>query len=283
MWKHSTEATEKLLKMSLGLVKLRLQKFTHIRKMVRGRSTTKPGSIKSLVPIGSGPWDDAPVGTMQIDTVAHCNDSIAGDFIYTVNATDVARLWGARRAQWNKGQEQTVRSMEAMDENIPFPVLEWHPDTGSEFINWLCYGWAKQRKQKLTRSRPNRKNDNCFVEERNGHSVRKWVGYTRFEEPGVVDVLNDLYDVLTPYQNHFIASRRIVSKERIVAKWKVAREKKSLTPYQRVMARSDVADEIKTKLKAEHETLNPLVMKCELDRRLEKVFDVHKRHGKPKL
>jgi hypothetical protein len=283
MWKHDAEATEKLLAMSMGLVKLRVGTFTHIRKMVRGRSTTKPGSIKSLIPIRSGPWDDAPAGTMQIDTVAHCNDSIAGDFVYTVNATDVATLWGARRAQWNKGQEATVASMEAMDESIPFPVLEWHPDTGSEFINWLCKGWADERKQRLTRSRPNHKNDNCFVEERNGHIVRKWVGYTRFEESEVVDVLNEAYDVLTPYLNHFIASRRIVSKQRIGARWKVAREQKSLTPYQRVMARTDVSLAVKTKLSALHEALNPLVMKRGVDRRLARVFDIHNRHRKPKL
>ena len=283
MWCHSAEATEKLLRMSMGLVKLRSLKFTHIRKMVRGRSTTKPGSIKTLIPIRSGPWDDAPTGTVQIDTVAHCNDSIAGDFVYTVNATDVVTLWGARRAQWNKGQEQTIESMEKIDADVSFPILEWHPDTGSEFINWFCKGWADERKQKLTRSRPNRKNDNCFVEERNGHIVRKWVGYTRFEEPEVVDALNKLYDVLTPYLNHFIASRRIVSKERVGARWKVMRERKSLTPYQRVMARDDVSNGVKAKLAAKHETLNPLVMKREIDRRLARVFDVHKRHGKPEL
>lgn len=283
MWRHSTEATGKLLEMSMGLVKLRVGRFAHIRKMVRGKGTTKPGSIHSLIPIRSGPWNDAPVGTIQIDTVAHCGDSIAGDFIYTVNATDVATLWGARRAQWQKGQAATVTSMEAIDRDIPFPVVEWHPDSGSEFINWHCKGWCEEREQKLTRSRPNRKNDNCFVEERNGHVVRKWVGYTRFEESEVVDALNDLYDVLTPYLNHFIASRRIVSKERIGARWKIGREKKSLTPYERVMTRTDVGDEVKTKLKVEHARLNPLVMKREIDRRLHKVFDVYTRHRKPNI
>ncbi len=283
MGRHGRDATEKLLAMSLGLVKLRVGTFVNIRKTVRGKGTTKPGAIKSLIPIRSGPWHEAPTGTMQIDTMAHCGDSVAGDFVYTVNAACVATLWGERRAQWNKGKEQTVRSMEAMDADAPFPVLEWHPDTGSEFINWHCKGWTDRRKQRLTRSRPNRKNDNCFVEERNGHVVRKWVGYARFEEPGVVDAMNHLYDLLTPYLNHFAASRRIVSKERIGARWKITREKQSLTPYQRVMARADVGDEAKTKLKAEHEQLNPLVMKQEIDRRVSRVFDINKRHGKPKL
>ena len=282
MWHYEGETTELLLAMSCATVKRRAKKFAHLRKMIRGKSTTKPGSIKSLIPIRSGPWNEAPTGTVQIDTVAHCGNSIAGDFIYTVNATDVAVLWGGRRAQWNRGQEQTIHSMEAIDDDFSFPVLEWHPDTGSEFINWHCKGWCEANGTRLTRSRPNRKNDNCFVEERNGHIVRKWVGYARFERPEIVNVLNAFYDVLTPYLNHFAASKRIVSKERIGAKWKIVREKKSLTPYQRVMARADVSDEVKTKLKTVHATLNPLILKREIDRRLAKVFDVYKHYGKPK-
>lgn len=282
-WNHDENTTEKLLAMSYATVKRRAGKISHIRKMVRGKSTTKPGSIKSLIPVRSGPWNDAPAGTIQIDTVAHCNDSIAGDFIYTVNATCVATLWGERRAQWNKGQEQTIESMEHIDDGFPYPVIEWHPDTGSEFVNWLCQRWADARGQRLTRSRPNRKNDNCFVEERNGHVVRKWIGYARFDDERLVAPMNQLYDVLTPYLNHFVASKRIVSKERIGARWKVAREKKAQTPYQRVMTRYDVSKEAKAKLQAEHEKLNPLVLKREIDRRLQRVFDVRKRYAEPKL
>lgn len=281
MWQHDEEATAKLLRMSLGTVKLRVGRFAHIRKMARGKSTTKPGNILSLVPIRSGPWNEAVAGTMQIDTVAHCGNSIAGDFVYTVNATDVATLWGSRRAQWNKGQEATVASMEYLDNDTPFSIVEWHPDSGSEFINWHCKGWCDSRGERLTRSRPNRKNDNCFVEERNGHVVRKWVGYTRFDALEIVSALNKFYDILTLYLNHFIASQRIIAKKREGAKWKITRENKSLTPYQRVLARPDIPSAAKQHLQEEHEQLNPLILKREIDRRLEKVFDVHKRHWEP--
>jgi hypothetical protein len=281
-WKHGEGTTAKLLAMSVATVKRRAETFSHLRKMVRGKSTTRPGSIKSLIPIRSGPWADAPAGTVQLDTVAHCGMTVAGDFMYTVNTTDVATLWGARRAQWNKGKEQTVRSMERMDADFPYPICEWHPDTGSEFINWFCKGWCEAKGQRLTRSRPNRKNDNCFVEERNGHIVRKWVGYARLDDERLVASLNELYDILTPYLNHFIASKRTVSKERVGSKWKVLREKKPLTPYQRVMGRHDVSQEAKTKLQSEHEGLNPLILKREIDRRLRKVFDVRKQHAEPK-
>lgn len=281
MWHRSEETTTKLLAMSLGTMKKRLLKFRRMSFLSHGKTTTTPSAIHSMIPIRSGPWNEAPVGTMQIDTVAHCGGSTAGDYVFTVNSSDVATLWGARRAQWSKGQTATVRSMEALDDDTPFPIIEWHPDSGSEFINWHCFDWSVARKQTLTRSRPNHKNDNCFVEERNGHVVRRWVGYTRFDIPEIVEALNAVYDVLTPYLNHFTASRRTTSKERIGARWKITREKKSLTPYQRVLARANVSDDVKAALKLEHEGLNPLLLKREIDRRLQRVFAIQKRHEQP--
>lgn len=280
-WNHSGQATGKLLKMSLGTMKKRVAKFARKQFVSHGRSTTKAGAINSLIPVRSGDWDKAPVGTEQVDTVAHCGNSVAGDFIYTVNSTDVPTLWGTRQAQWNKGQEATVFSMEYMEKDIPFPIVEWHPDSGSEFINWCCHGWCERRKVKLTRSRPNHKNDNCFVEERNGHVVRRWVGYARLDAPKVVDALNAVYDVLTPYLNHFVASRRTTKKEKVGARWKITREKIAKTPYQRVLERTDVSDMVKKKLQQVHQTLNPFTMKQEIERRLDIVAKLQKYHGIP--
>lgn len=283
VWHHSPEVTKKLLAMSLGTMKKRVGKFTRKRFVSHGKSTTSAGTIHSLIPVRSGDWDEAVVGTEQIDTLAHCGNTLAGDFVYTVNATDVATLWSVRRAQWNKGQCATVISMEQMEKDTPFPIMEWHPDSGSEFINWHCKEWCENKGQELTRSRPNHKNDNCFVEERNGHIVRRWIGYSRLDAKDIVVALNAVYDVLTPYQNHFVASRRTTTKERIGARWKISREKKAKTPYQRVLERLDVNEGVKTKLKQEHETLNPLVMKREIDRRLQVVFNLQKHCGVPKL
>ena len=283
VWQHRKETTEKLLAMSLGTMKKRVAKFTRKRFIAHGKSATKPSNIYTLIPVRSGDWEEAKVGTLQIDTVAHCGNSLAGDFVYTVNATDVATLWGTRRAQWNKGQTATVKNMEQMEKDHPFSIVEWHPDSGSEFINWHCKEWCEKRGQRLTRSRPNHKNDNCFVEERNGHVVRRWVGYSRLDVEDIVEALNSVYDVLTPYLNHFVASRRIVTKERVGAKWKIAREKKAKTPFERVLERKDVNDDVKTKLKKEHEALNPLVLKQKIDQRLKVIFDLQKHQGTPNL
>src|SRR3989344_2589597 len=256
-WHHSDEATAKLRAMSLGSVKAYVGKFARTRRNFGGKGTTKKSSIISMVPVRMDGWDEAETGVTQVDTVAHCGDTVAGDFVYTANGADVATLWGTRRAQWNKGQEVTKNSLESMRADAPFPWTELHPDSGTEFINWHLLAYAKETGLRMTRSRPYHKNDNCFVEERNGHVVRTYVGWQRLDVRAAVDALNKLYDVLTPHLNHFVASRRIISKERIGAKWKVTREKVAQTPYQRVLERDDVSEEVKNKLRLEHSTLNP--------------------------
>ncbi len=281
-WKHGDVATRKLRQMSVGSVKVYVGGFTRTRRNFGGKSTTQKSSVISMVPIRMDGWDVAETGVTQVDTVAHCGDTTAGDYALTANGTDVATLWGGRRAQWCKGQEATRTSLEAMRNNSPFPWTEVHPDSGAEFINAHCLVYAGDTGLRMTRSRPYHKNDNCFVEERNGHVVRAYIGYERFDAREVVSALNDVYDVLTPYLNHFIASRRIVSKERIGARWKVTREKVAKTPYLRVLERDDVCEEIKNKLRSTHATLNPAVMKKEIDRLTKRVHDIQRRHGTPK-
>lgn len=281
-WHHTNIATEKLRRMSLGSVKVYVGGFTRTRRSFGGRGTTKKSSIVSMVPIRMDGWDKAETGVVQVDTVAHCGAANVGDFVYTTNGIDVATLWGTRRAQWNKGQEATLVSLAQMREDSPFPWTEAHPDSGMEFINHQVLLYAEGTGLRMTRSRPYHKNDNCFVEERNGHIVRAYVGYARLDVFEVVEALNALYDVLTPYLNHFVASRRIVSKERVGARWKVAREKIARTPYQRVLARTDVSEEVKQKLRTEHVALNAKRMKRDVDRLTLKVFDVQRQLGTPR-
>ena len=280
-WHHADEATAKLRAMSLGSVKAYVGGFVRTRRNFGGKGTTRKSSIIAMVPVRMDGWSEAEAGVTQIDTVAHCGDSVAGDFVYTTNATDVATLWGTRRAQWQKGQEATRESIEAMRHDSPFSWTEVHPDSGGEFINWHLLRYAKETNLRMTRSRPYHKNDNRYVEERNGHVVRTYVGWQRLDARNTVDVLNDLYDILTPYLNHFIASRRIVSKERIGARWKVTREKVAQTPYRRVLGRDDVTEVVKDRLRAEHSTLNPKAMRSKIDHLTKKVFDVQQWHGRP--
>lgn len=179
MWSHTPEATNKLLRMSERTVKRKTTKLAQTHGENRGRSSTKPSSLKSIIPIFKGPWQELPPGNGQLDTVAHCGDTLLGDFIYTVNYTDSPTYWTVIRAQWNKGQYATVESMKEVKRSLPFPWIMGHPDTGSEFINWVAKEWFEAEGISLTRSEPGKKNDNMFVEERNGHIIRRYLGYVR--------------------------------------------------------------------------------------------------------
>lgn len=281
MWRHSKEATEKLLLMSEATVKRRVGKFNKARRRKKSITTTKPSHIKHLVPIFIGPWSDKPPGFGQIDTVMH-SSSATGDAVFTLNYTDAATLTVIPRAQWNKGQEATMESMKAIKTHMPFPWLGAHPDTGSEFINRMVMDWCGKEKIEFSRSRPNHKNDNMFVEERNGHVIRKTVGYITFNYPEVVEALNELYDVLTPYLIHFVAVRRMTGKEKLSSRYRRTYEPKAKTPYQRIIEHPVVTEETKEKLRTEHAKLNPLILKKEIEKHLTKVYDIQHRYGNPR-
>lgn len=265
MWKHGDVATSKLLAMGKRTVRRRCEVFKRKYGIGKGKSSTKPSYLKSIIPIFKGPWNDLPPGNGQIDMVAHCGETLLGDYVYTLNYTDAPTYWVVPYAQWNKGAEATKDSLETICKRFPTDIVHVHPDTGSEFINYILKPWCDSKNIKMTRSEPGKKNDNMYVEERNGHVVRKYLNYTRFDFREVVDLINELYDVLTPYLNHFQAVRRTLAKERVGAKYRRTYEKIGKTPYTRMLENPDVSEEVKQKLREEHEKLNPLVLKRKID------------------
>ena len=278
MWQHSDEATEKLLLMSEHTVRRRVAVFEKERGVRKGLSSTKPSALKAIIPIFKGPWKDLPPGHKQLDTVAHCGDTLLGDFAYSLSAIDAAAYWSNTRSQWNKGQEVTKEGLEDIRDASPGHMLSVHPDTGSEFINWNLKSWCDTEGIKMTRSEPGRKNDNMYVEERNGHVVRKYMGYRRFDCPDVVPLMNDFWKVADLYLNHFKAVRRQIEKVRVGAKYVRKYEKIARTPYQRMLDHPAVDEAVKEKLRREHGTLNPLLLKREMDRLLTIVNQQQTRH-----
>lgn len=283
MWSHGEETTEKLLRMSERTVKRRISHFARILRGNRGLAGTKPSNLKILVPIFTGPWEEKPPGWGQIDTVVHCGASLLGDLVHTVNYTDAATFLTIPRAQWNKSQEATQESMEAIKGRLPFPWLGAHPDTGSEYINRFVIDWCGQERIDLSRSRPGKKNDNMYVEERNGHVVRRHVGYIRLDCKQAMRILNDFYDVLTPYLLHFIAVRRTTQKIKVGSRYVRRYEKAAKTPYRRILEHPAVAESVKMNLRGEHAKLNPLILRQEMEKRLKAVYDTQRRYGKSRL
>ena len=283
MWKYGNIVTEKLKQMSESTLKRRIANFRKARGKSRGISTTKPSHLKKLVPIFTGPWEDKPPGNGQIDTVLH-NNTMEGNAVYTVNYTDAATLVTIMRAQWNKGQKVTLESIQAMKLIIEDFLEHWlgaHPDSGSEFLNYLAVPWFKENSIDFSRSRPGHKNDNMYIEERNGHVIRKHIGYKPLTCPEVVPVLNAYYDVLIIYLMYFVATRRLLKKEKQGSKYIKTYEKKAKTPYQRIIEHPAVSTEQKEKLKQLHDKLNPLILKKEMDKRLDIVYDTQTNFGNP--
>lgn len=269
MWQYDEERTALLLRMSAGTLKNRIEDFERIKKG-GGRGTTKPSHLKEIIPIRRGPWQDPPPGWGEVDTVAHCGYTIAGDFCYTVQYTDVATIWTCLAGQWNKGEEETQKSIERIASRLPFPLKGIDPDSGSEFINWHLKGWCDMRGITMTRTRPYMKNDHGRIEQKNYTNVRHVVGYTRYDDPRHALVLNELYAVLEDYLNFFVPSMVCVKKERIGSRY-VRRYDTAQTAYQRVLDHPDISQEVKERLRQKYATLNPMILKQRCDQILSKL------------
>ncbi|MBK7381240.1 MAG: hypothetical protein IPJ03_20035 [Ignavibacteriales bacterium] len=183
-----------------------------------GLSTTKPGSLlKKQVPIKLNQWDESRPGFIEADTVAHCGNSVSGQFVYTLNIVDIATGWTEQRALWGKGKRGVFEALKDIRRLLPFKILGFDCDNGGELLNYMLLEYFANKKQPVqyTRSREYKKNDNAHIEEKNWTHVRQFIGYQRFDKIQTVGLLNDLY--LTEwrlYLNFFIPSFKLIEKKR---------------------------------------------------------------------
>lgn len=276
-WHHSDDTTTQLLAMSRATVKRRIAGFRRVQVTLgRGLSTTKPGLLKELIPIRRGRWENPAPGYEEVDTVAHCGSTLQGDFAYSVQTTDVATIWTGLQAQANKGQGATVTSLDAMRIRSPFLWLGLDPDSGSEFVNWHCKGWADEHAIALTRTRPYRKNDHARIEQKNYANVRDFVGYHRYDTTEQVALLNELYHAMEDYLNFFVGSQKCVAKERVGSKYKRVYDR-ARPAYQRVLEDPRIDEAVKIQLRAKYATLSPRQLKATIDRLTERLRQSVKR------
>jgi hypothetical protein len=235
------------------------------RLRVKGRSGTKPGSmLKRQIPIRTfAEWDDARPGFCEVDLVAHDGGSGTGEFCHTLDLTCVATGWTEPRALRNKAQRWVHEAIDEIGCELPFPLVGLDSDNGSEFINMHLYRYCIERGITFTRSRPYRKNDNCYVEQKNWPVVRQQVGYARYDTPEELEGLRALYRVLRLYVNFFQPQMKLVSKTRHGAKV-TKRFDLARTPYQRALDSAHVSQAAKGSLRQTYLTLNPAQLKRDL-------------------
>lgn len=261
----SKEQKGKLVKISPATID-RLFKQYKKRPVGKGRSYTKPGTLlKTQIPVRTfADWNENIVGFFEIDLCGHDGGLAKGDFAWTLNFVEVKVQWTEQVAVKNKAQIHVFNGIKTIRGRLPFPLLGYDSDSGSEFINHQLYRYSIQEKITFTRGRSGKKNDNAFVEEKNDSVVRRWVGYGRYDTEEQVDILNELYEVLRLYTNFFLPVMKLKEKVRIGSKV-IKKYDKPATPYQRVLKAKDVSKEAKGKLKKQYKTLNLVLLKKQID------------------
>lgn len=265
-WAVSSEDKKKLLSISPATVD-RLLKHERKRITLKGRCRTKPGTLlKNQIPVRTfSDWDEKEPGYGEIDSVHHCGGNPAGDYLYSLDLTDVATGWNECRAHLGKSETRTVEALDKIRKRLPFPLKGVDFDTGGEFVNWHLIRYCGKNKINYTRAREGKKNDQCFVEQQNFSVVRRFVGYVRLDTLQQLKNLNRLYDLLSDYQNFFQTVGRVREKVRNGTRL-TRRYDPPQTPYQRVSIHPKIDVEIKKKLRRRFLKLNPRKLILEINR-----------------
>lgn len=250
----------------------------------RGRGGTKPGGLlKTHIPIRTDNWDITRPGWLEADTVAHRGAALEGDFIWSVTYTDIFSGWTSLRAVFNKGAAGIVAATREVETAMPFELLGFDCDNGSEFLNWHLVRYLQERPRKVgfTRSRPYHKDDNGHVEQKNWTHVRQLLGYDRLEDPGLCGAINALYrDLWEPLHNHFCPSAKLVSKERHGAAVR-RRHDRPATPCDRLLASEHVSAAAKKELRAARKGLNPFDLARRVEAALQPILQRALRSSRP--
>ena len=268
---------EKLLKISAAQID-RLLQSSRVQHPKKGLSATRPGTLlRHAVPTRSGPPDTRRPGSVEADTVAHCDDSTEGDYVNSLTFTELFSGWTENRAIWNKSADAVLVHLRELEQIAPYEMKDFHTDNGGEFLNWALHRHLTGRPMKVpwTRSRAYRKNDNAHCEQKNWTHVRQLFGHERFGHPELAPLMNDLYALeWSQYTNHFKPTLKVLERQKKDGKTKRIYEKEPQTPYQRLLASPDIPEVTKSRLRAEHARLDPFALKKSIEAKLKKFFTV---------
>lgn len=240
---------------------------TRAKDPLHGKSTTKPGSLlrNSISIRKAGDEVEDEPGFFEVDTVAHCGPTLVGEFARSVNFTDVHNGWVFTRAIRNNARVHVLATLQAGFDTIPYLVSGLDFDNGSEFINHDVVNWAADKDIYFTRGRPYKKNDQATIESKNGHLVRRYGFYYRYDTPDELVLLNRLWLLVNDRLNYLTPTKKPTG----WATDAVGRRKRLYddpkTPYRRLLASGILSHAQQAELKARHDSLDPVAIATEID------------------
>lgn len=260
---------------SMKTLDRRLKREREMRHLHRNRGMTRHGSLlKSSIPIRITDWDTQKIGFMEMDTVAHNGGDSSGTFVYSLDMVEIATGWSEQAAILGKSEEAVVNAIVEIRASLPFGLKGLDSDSGGEFVNWHMVRYCEKENLFFTRSRPNRKNDNAYVEQKNYTHIRKWMGYRRYDTAVHRDLMNDLYrKELGLFNNFFRPVMKILRKEKVNNSVSRKTYGQALTPYERLMRSRQVPPESKARLQKLYESLNPMKLKETIATKLKRILE----------
>lgn len=210
------EVEKEVLRISARQIDRRLAKKKRVlKRRLYGR--TKPGTLlKQDIPIKTDQWDVTEPGYIEIDLVAHSGPHASGEFLYSLNVTDIHTGWVETRSILGKGEQGVVKALESIRRTLPFTLKGIDSDNGSEFINHHLVRYCRNHRIQFTRGRPYKKDDNAHIEQKNWTHVRRVFGWERYDTVELQEAMNDLYDgELRLMMNLFQPSVKLLEKVRV--------------------------------------------------------------------
>ena len=264
----------------------RLVRRARQEQRLKGISHTRSaGALTQLIPVRTfGDFSSVAPGYAQLDTVGHDGGRATGEYAFSLSLSDVCTGWTERRGVPNRAERWIEAALEEIRQVVPFPLQHLHPDNGTEFINHNLLRYCHRHHIQLSRSRANRKNDNCWVEQKNFDTVRKLVGYLRYSSSEALQALNELYRVQGLLQNYVLPSQKLVEKKRVGSKV-IKRYDKPLSPAERVLKHPQITKAVKAKVRRVRAALDPLRLADEvahLQRRLLALAEDQRRVNTPR-
>ena len=233
---------------------------------------TKPGRLlKHHIPIKTDQWDVTEPGFTEVDLVSHSGDSADGEFLHSLDMTDIHTTWVETRAVLGKSQIRVQEALAQLRQQLPFALRGIDSDNGSEFINAHLHAYCRTHGIQFTRGRPYKKDDNAHVEQKNWTHVRKHMGYLRYDTEAARAAMNEAYADLRLLQNLFLPSVKLLSKARVGARLR-RRYGPPQTPLERVQA-CPQADRAKVHaLVALRDRLDPFALAARIETKLARVY-----------